>query len=215
MIDAGDRKSSRVARPFPAHTSSKAAGDPGSEVLGRRVWLGGEAKRVLVTDVGHLLAQLARGCGIVYSRWLRTILQGGPKLQRAGPRAAESSGLPRTRSVGAGIALCELAPVNNGRKPRSNPMKSILTSFCLAGLLFAAAPAVTAQAAEPSKTETTAPKVFTAPQKVGTKATCPVTGDQFTIAKDTVHAEYKGKHVYFCCGGCKKTFDKDPEKYTK
>jgi len=57
--------------------------------------------------------------------------------------------------------------------------------------------------------------VFSSPQKIGTKATCPITGDQFTISKDTLHAEYKGKHVYFCCPGCKKSFDKDPEKYTK
>jgi YHS domain-containing protein len=100
-------------------------------------------------------------------------------------------------------------------QPRSITMKSVLASFCLTGLLFAAAPAMTAYAADKTEAAAQAPKVFTSPQKVGTKATCPVTGDQFTIAKDTVHAEYKGKHVYFCCGGCKKTFDKDPEKYTK
>jgi YHS domain-containing protein len=93
-------------------------------------------------------------------------------------------------------------------------MKSILTSFCLAGLLFAAAPVVSAHA-EQAKAEAAAPKVFTSPQKIGTQASCPVTGEQFAIAKDTLHAEYKGKHVYFCCAGCKKSFDKDPEKYTK
>jgi YHS domain-containing protein len=95
-------------------------------------------------------------------------------------------------------------------------MKSLLTSFCLAGLLVAAVPA-RAGAAKPeaAKAEATAPKVFTSAQKVGTKATCPVTGEEFTIAKDTVHVEHKGKHVYFCCPGCKKAFDKDPEKYTK
>jgi YHS domain-containing protein len=93
-------------------------------------------------------------------------------------------------------------------------MKSILTSLCLAGLLFAAAPAVSAYAAD-SKAEAAPPKVFASAQKVGTKATCPVTGEQFAIAKDTLHVEYKGKHVYFCCPGCKKSFDKDPEKYTK
>jgi YHS domain-containing protein len=100
-------------------------------------------------------------------------------------------------------------------------MKSILTSLCLAGLLFAAAPATTAYAVESKgeaaapKPEASAPKVFSAPQKVGTKATCPVTGEQFAIAKDTLHVEHKGKHVYFCCPGCKKSFDKDPDKYTK
>jgi len=93
-------------------------------------------------------------------------------------------------------------------------MKSILTSLSLVGLLFTAMPAVSAHADQP-KAETAAPKVFTSPQKVGTKATCPVTGESFTIAKDTLHVEYKGKHVYFCCPGCKKSFDKDPDKYTK
>ena len=57
------------------------------------------------------------------------------------------------------------------------------------------------------------PKVFDAPQAVGTKATCPVTGEVFTINKDTEHSEYKGQHVYFCCPMCKPQFDKNPEKY--
>jgi len=93
-------------------------------------------------------------------------------------------------------------------------MKSILTSFCLAGLLLSTVPAMSANADE-AKAEATAPNVFSSAQKVGTKATCPVTGEQFAIAKNTLHVEYKGKHVYFCCPGCKKSFDKDPDKYTK
>ena len=28
-----------------------------------------------------------------------------------------------------------------------------------------------------------------------------------------VFVEYKGKKVYFCCEGCKKAFEKNPEKY--
>ena len=28
-------------------------------------------------------------------------------------------------------------------------------------------------------------------------------------------SEYKGKTYYFCAPGCKKAFDKDPEKYIK
>lgn len=58
-----------------------------------------------------------------------------------------------------------------------------------------------------------APSVFGAAQKVGTKASCPISGEEFTIAAATLHSEYKGKHVYFCCPGCKTRFDKDPEKY--
>jgi len=93
-------------------------------------------------------------------------------------------------------------------------MKSILSTVCLSTFLFAAAPFAPASAAQPAVTAP-APKVFSAPQKEGTKATCPVTGEQFTIAKDTAHATHKGKHVYFCCPGCQEPFDKDPDKYTK
>lgn len=57
--------------------------------------------------------------------------------------------------------------------------------------------------------------VFDKPQKEGVKAICPVTGESFVITKDTLHSEYKGKHVYFCCPSCKGTFDKEPEKYLK
>ena len=57
------------------------------------------------------------------------------------------------------------------------------------------------------------PKYFEKEQPVGTKATCPVTGNEFTIAKDTAHVEYKGKHIYFCCPACIDMFKADPEKY--
>ena len=98
-------------------------------------------------------------------------------------------------------------------------MKSSFTTIVLAASLSlgVVAPASIAAAAEPAKAaaKTTAPKVFTSPQKVGTKATCPVTGEQFSITSSTAHAEYKGKYVYFCCPSCQKKFDKDPEKFTK
>ena len=41
---------------------------------------------------------------------------------------------------------------------------------------------------------------------------CPVMGG--SINKE-VYADYNGKRVYFCCAGCDKTFQKDPEKYMK
>jgi YHS domain-containing protein len=50
---------------------------------------------------------------------------------------------------------------------------------------------------------------------VGTKATCPVTGNEFTVSKDTQFSQYKGKYYAFCCPGCKPQFDKSPEKYLK
>ena len=59
------------------------------------------------------------------------------------------------------------------------------------------------------------PSVFNAPQAVGTMATCPVMGNTLTIKADTLHSEYQGKHVYFCCPGCKPQFDADPAKYLK
>jgi len=39
---------------------------------------------------------------------------------------------------------------------------------------------------------------------------CPVMGG--AINKE-FYTEYKGKKVYFCCPGCKETFEKEPEKY--
>lgn len=30
-----------------------------------------------------------------------------------------------------------------------------------------------------------------------------------------VFVDYKGKRVYFCCAGCEKEFNKDPNKYLK
>ncbi|MFZ0034579.1 MAG: YHS domain-containing protein [Sedimentisphaerales bacterium] len=39
---------------------------------------------------------------------------------------------------------------------------------------------------------------------------CPVMGGKIN---KNIFTEYKGKKVYFCCAGCKETFEKDPEKY--
>ncbi|MEE8390913.1 MAG: YHS domain-containing protein [Anaerolineae bacterium] len=39
---------------------------------------------------------------------------------------------------------------------------------------------------------------------------CGMTVDPATAA---AKAEYKGQTYYFCCPGCKATFEKDPEKY--
>jgi Cu+-exporting ATPase len=58
-----------------------------------------------------------------------------------------------------------------------------------------------------------APKSFDKAPAVGTKATCPVMGGEFVVAKDSQRSEHKGKHVVFCCPGCKPKFDADPQKY--
>jgi P-type Cu+ transporter len=41
---------------------------------------------------------------------------------------------------------------------------------------------------------------------------CNMTVDE---AKATGKSEYKGRTYYFCCAGCKKKFDQDPERYLK
>lgn len=99
-------------------------------------------------------------------------------------------------------------------------MKVMITVLALAGAIASSSSVLAKQptdtgAASKASSSQVAPKVFASPQKEGTRATCPVTGEEFTIAKGTLHAEHKGKHVYFCCPGCKKDFDKDPDKYTK
>jgi YHS domain-containing protein len=47
---------------------------------------------------------------------------------------------------------------------------------------------------------------------VAEQTTCPIMGSPI---KKTVFTVYQGKKVYFCCPGCDKTFNKNPEKYTK
>lgn len=62
---------------------------------------------------------------------------------------------------------------------------------------------------------TNAKKGFDKKPAVGTKATCPVTGNEFTISKGVQFSKYKGKYYAFCCPGCKPQFDENPEKYLK
>ena len=93
-------------------------------------------------------------------------------------------------------------------------MKLIITVLCASFLLLGPATASSANKSAVGTVEAAKPaKVFSSPQKEGTKATCPVMGGEFAIEKDILHSEYKGKHVYFCCPGCKAKFDKDPAKY--
>ncbi len=44
------------------------------------------------------------------------------------------------------------------------------------------------------------------------QTTCPVMGGKIN---EGVYADYTGKRVYFCCGGCINKFQKDPAKYVK
>jgi YHS domain-containing protein len=95
-------------------------------------------------------------------------------------------------------------------------MKTLVTALCASFLLLGPTAARAADKPAAGKVEAAkAAKVFSAPQKEGVKATCPVMGSEFVIDKDTLHSEVKGKHVYFCCPGCKAKFDKEPAKYMK
>jgi hypothetical protein len=44
------------------------------------------------------------------------------------------------------------------------------------------------------------------------QTTCPVLAGNIDR---NVFVDYKGYRIYFCCAGCDKEFQKDPEKYMK
>lgn len=44
---------------------------------------------------------------------------------------------------------------------------------------------------------------------------CPVTGSKVQVTPETPRSMYNGKTYYFCCAGCKESFDKNPQAYTK
>lgn len=47
-------------------------------------------------------------------------------------------------------------------------------------------------------------------------ATCPVSGEKLNGDMGAPYVfSYKGQEVKLCCKGCKKDFDKDPDKYLK
>ena len=45
--------------------------------------------------------------------------------------------------------------------------------------------------------------------------TCPVSGEKLGEMGKPLTFNYKDQEVKLCCKGCKKDFDKDPEKYMK
>ncbi|HWZ43008.1 MAG TPA: XdhC family protein [Candidatus Saccharimonadales bacterium] len=48
---------------------------------------------------------------------------------------------------------------------------------------------------------------------INTVAKDPICGMMVDTAKAKHRSEFQGKGVYFCCAGCKQTFDQHPEKY--
>jgi YHS domain-containing protein len=114
------------------------------------------------------------------------------------------------------------ATVTSGHKEDTMGFRSAgLAALCAAALISlscsqapASPPAAgpTAQAA-PTASQDKTPTSFDAEAPIGTKATCPVMGNELTVTADTQKSQYKGKWYYFCCAGCKPQFDANPEKY--
>ena len=48
-----------------------------------------------------------------------------------------------------------------------------------------------------------------------TLKTCVVSGDKLGEMGDPFVYEYKGRQIKFCCKGCLKDFNKNPDKYIK
>jgi len=64
------------------------------------------------------------------------------------------------------------------------------------------------------------PPENSSPEESGPKdgseaATDPVCGMAVDLSESTYRSEYKGKSFYFCCAGCKRTFDERPEKFVR
>jgi YHS domain-containing protein len=66
--------------------------------------------------------------------------------------------------------------------------------------------------AQESKGKCDTTKAIKDAAKAKVQTNCPVMGGK--INKD-IYTDYKGKRVYFCCGGCPSEFKKNPEKYMK
>jgi YHS domain-containing protein len=62
-----------------------------------------------------------------------------------------------------------------------------------------------------------APAVSTAkdlaPEKIGQQATCPVSGDTFTVSDATPAVKYEGQVYLFCCAACPPKFLANPQQY--
>ena len=82
----------------------------------------------------------------------------------------------------------------------------------LTGLAVSACASGQPQPASPPAAQQ-GPLVPAGAAKVGDRTKCPVSGEVFTVAADSPHAEYNGKTYYFCCPHCPAEFAKDPGKY--
>src|ERR1035438_199471 len=81
-------------------------------------------------------------------------------------------------------------------------LKSLIVSVLAVGFCAAA---LTAAAADTN----------TVKLKPYTLKTCVVSGDKLGEMGDPYVYAYKGREIKFCCKGCLKDFNKDPDKYIK
>lgn len=94
----------------------------------------------------------------------------------------------------------------------------LLLTVCAGGLMALAAKAAAADARMPSCCS----GMTTTVADTNTNGipdllkTCPVSGDKLNGDMGAPYVfSYKGQEVKLCCKGCKKDFDKNPEKYIK
>jgi YHS domain-containing protein len=92
-------------------------------------------------------------------------------------------------------------------RKESCSVKSLLALVAVVG--FAGAALAQSGTTSPAK------PAAKAPAKAAAAPVCPITGEKVSDIKMAEKSTYKGKTYYFCCGGCKPMFDKNPAKYVK
>lgn len=95
-------------------------------------------------------------------------------------------------------------------------MRTGILAFAFALSLAACGGTPSAQPATPTASGTLPAGVKKPGEaQIGDKTVCPVSGEEFTVTASSPKADYKGKTVYFCCGGCDTKFTASPEQYMK
>lgn len=90
----------------------------------------------------------------------------------------------------------------------------IFFAFLIVGALaFTAAAQGAKKSTNPASKAKAAPKAVKFMGKGDGITTCPVTGEE--ISSKDMHADYYGRTVYFCCGGCMTKAQKNPALYIK
>lgn len=78
-------------------------------------------------------------------------------------------------------------------------------------IMLAIVTASAAMAADPTSNQP-APSTTTADAKP-VNTICPVSGNKIGSVGKPIHAKYQEKMIAFCCKGCLKKFQKNPNKY--